>query len=67
MSEYTGFNFAQIQDLDVFEYFALLRDAVVYRCMQTEEGQKYLDKCWTLEQTAPDRKRLCEKFGKTTQ
>lgn len=64
VSEYTGFNFAQILELDVFEYQALLRDAVIYKYMQTEEGRDYLDRCWILEQTKPDRKRLREKFGK---
>ena len=53
-----------IGNLDVFEYFSLLRDAVIYKYMQTEAGQEYLDKCWMLEQTKPDRKRLREKFGK---
>jgi len=40
----------------------LLRDAVIFNHSQTEEGDKYLDKCWTLEQTEPDRKALREKF-----
>lgn len=53
-----------IGNLDVFEYFSLLRDAVIYKYMQTEQGREYLDKCWMLEQTKPDRKRLREKFGK---
>lgn len=53
-----------IGNLDAFEYFSLLRDAVIYKYMQTEEGREYLDKCWMLEQTKPDRKRLREKFGK---
>lgn len=53
-----------IGNLDVFEYFSLLRDAVIYKLMQTEEGREYLDKCWVLEQTKPDRKRLREKLGK---
>jgi hypothetical protein len=61
---YTGFNFAQIEELDVFEYWSMLHDAIIYRYMQTEEGQKYLEKCWILEQTKPDRKKLREKFGK---
>ena len=64
VSEYTGFNFAQIVALDAFEYQALLRDAVIYKCMQTKEGQEYLDRCWILEQTKPDRVKLREKFGK---
>jgi hypothetical protein len=64
VSEYTGFNFAQLSLLNVFEYWAILRDAVIYKYMQSEEGQEYLDRCWLLEQTAPDRERLRDKFGK---
>lgn len=64
MCDYTGFNFAQIGALNIIEYWALLRDAVIYKCMQTKEGQEYLDRCWVLEQTKPDRAKLREKFGK---
>jgi hypothetical protein len=32
--------------------------------MQTEEGREYLDKCYIMEQTSPNRKKLREKFGK---
>lgn len=64
MCEYTGLNFISIGNLDVFSYWSLLRDSVIYKYMQTEQGQEYLNKCWILEQTKPDRKRLREKFGK---
>jgi hypothetical protein len=50
--------------LEVFEYWLLLRDAAIYKYMQTEDGQKYLKKCWILEQTEPDRAALRKKFGK---
>jgi hypothetical protein len=53
-----------IGNLDVFNYWSILRDAVIYRYMQSEKGQEYLERCWMLEQTKPDRKRLREKFGK---
>jgi hypothetical protein len=62
--DYTGFNFAQIERLDVFEYWALLRDAVIYKYMQTEKGREYLERCWILEQTKPDRAKLRKRFGK---
>lgn len=64
VSDYTGFNFMQVEELDVFVYYALLRDAVIHKYMQTEDGQEYLEKCWILEQTEPDRVRLREKFRK---
>jgi len=42
----------------------LLRDAYIYKLNQTQKGQEYLEKCWILEQTEPDRKKLRERFGK---
>ncbi len=64
VSEYTGFDFAQILEFDVFEYQAILRDAVIYKYMKTEEGQKYLERCWIYEQTKPERAKLREKHGR---
>ena len=62
--DYTGFNFTQIEEMNVIEYWSLLRDAVIYKYMQTEEGEKYLERCWILEQTSPDRAKLRKKFGR---
>jgi hypothetical protein len=47
-----------------FEYWLMLRDAVIYSYKQTEEGQKYLDKCWRMEQVKPDREGLRKKIRK---
>lgn len=62
--DYTGYNFRDIDDLEVFEFWLLLRDSYIYKLKQSEEGMKYLDKCWILEQTKPDRQALREHFGK---
>lgn len=62
VSEYTGFNFILIEELEVFEFWLYLRDAVVYKYMQTEEGKKYLENCWRMEQTKPDRKAIRNKM-----
>lgn len=64
MFEYTGYDFERIESLELFEYWLLLRDAVIYKNIQTEEGMEYLEKCWILDQTSPDRKKLREKVGK---
>jgi hypothetical protein len=53
-----------LDDLEVFEYWLLLRDAVIYNHMQSEEGNKYLENCWRMEQVNPDRKRIREKMEK---
>lgn len=62
--DYTGFNFDRVEELHVFEFWLLLRDAVVYNYRQTQEGREYLDKCWRLEQTKPDREGLRRKLKK---
>lgn len=62
--EYTGYNFDRLDELDVFEYWLLLRDAVVYNYMQTEEGREYLENCWRIEQTNPDRESLRKKVSR---
>lgn len=63
VSDYTGYNFADIEELGVFQYWLFLRDAVIYNCNQTEEGQEYLNNCWRINQTKPDIDKL-RKIGK---
>lgn len=63
VSEYTGLSFLEIMELDLFEYWSLLRDAVIYNNSMTEDGRKWLRNAWRISQTEPDRKRLHEKFG----
>ena len=63
VSEYSGLSFSEVMDLDLFEYWGLLRDAVIYNSSITEDGRKWLRNAWRLTQTEPDRKRLYEKFG----
>ena len=57
-------NFLEIEDLPIDTYFLLMRDAFIYKQSQSEVGRDYLEKCWILEQTEPDRKALRQKFGK---
>lgn len=64
VSEYSGLNFLELEDLPIDTYFLLMRDAFIYKQNQTEAGREYLEKCWILEQTEPDRKALRKKFGK---
>lgn len=64
VSDYTRHNFSEILELDIVTFWAWLHDAAVYNCEKTEEGQDYLEKCWTNSQTEPDRIALREIFGK---
>lgn len=64
VAQYTGLNILQVEELDYLDYLIYRRDAFIDRMSQSEEGTKYLDKAWRLEQTAPDRDSLRAKFGK---
>ena len=64
ISEYTGLNFNEINDLECFEHWLYLRDAFIYNYSSTDEGKSYLEKCWLLQQDSQDRNALRELFGK---
>lgn len=49
-------------ELDIFTFKRLLVDSFVHKMSQSEEGRDYLEQCWMLKQTKPDRKSLREKF-----
>lgn len=64
VAEYSGLNFHQVGQLDYGIYLLWLRDAYIAGLNRTEEGRQYLDNCWRMEQTKPDRAKLHSKFGK---
>ena len=64
VSEYTGLNFHQVGELDYGVYLLWLRDAYIYTLNRSEEGREYLDDCWRMEQTKPDRAKLHQTLGK---
>ena len=64
VSKYTGLSILQVEELDYLDYLRYRRDAFIYRMSQTEEGEKYLNNAWRLEQTKPDRESLRKNFGK---
>lgn len=49
--------------MDLFTYWALLHDAIVYNSAQTAEGRKWLHNAWRLTQVTPDYEKLHEKYG----
>lgn len=61
--DYTGFSFAEIENLNFIEYYLYLRDGHIYKLNQTEEGRDYLERCWVSQQTQPDRTALRQLFG----
>ena len=64
VSDYSGFNFNEVHNLGIFEYFGLLHDAVVWNCSQCKEGLEYLENAWNYSQTSPDRNQLRKIFGR---
>ena len=63
VSDYTGLNMLEVENLDVVDYLSYRRDAFIYALSQTEKGREYLSNAYRLEQTAPDRKSLRDQFG----
>lgn len=63
MADYCGIKLTDVWELCCYTYRMLLRDALIEKLSSTSGGREYLKKCWILEQTEPDRKRLREEFG----
>lgn len=64
VADYLNISLFEVYEMQIFEYWFIARDSVIYYYKQTEEGEKYLEKCWIMEQTKPDRTSLRKKFGK---
>ena len=64
MADYTGLTFFEVGQLDYIQYLIWRRDAYIHMLSRTEDGQKYLDDCWRMEQTKADRAALRKKLGR---
>ena len=62
--DYLNFLISDVQEMPIDLYLYFMREANIHRLMQTKEGREYLDNCWRMEQTKPDRKKLREKMRK---
>jgi hypothetical protein len=62
--DYTRLNLFEIQDLDLDVYLFYMREAFIHKMNQTKEGREYLENCWRMQQSKPDRKKLREKYRK---
>ncbi len=62
--DYARLNFFEVEHLPIDIYLGLQRDAYIFNLQQTESGREYLEQCWILSQTEPDRGALREKFGR---
>jgi hypothetical protein len=64
VADYARISLFDVSRLCYYDYLVLLRDAVIYHLSQSEGGRDYLEQCWVLEQTTPDRGKLRARFGK---
>lgn len=64
VSDYTGYNFDECLELDCYTFKILVKDSLIDKMSKTKEGQEYLEKCWLIRQTEPDKKALRQKFKK---
>lgn len=62
--DYLNITIFDVQEMPIDLYLYFMREANIHKLMQTKEGRKYLDNCWRMEQTKPDRKKLREKMRK---
>ena len=62
VAEYAGLSLPEVRELEYVQYLTWRRDAFIQLLSRTEEGQKYLDNAWRMEQTEPDREGLRRKF-----
>ncbi len=64
MADYARLSLLEVRALDYIQYLVWRRDAYIHMLSRTEEGQKYLDNAWRMEQTEPDRAKLRKKLGR---
>lgn len=62
--DYLNITIFNVQEMPIDLYLYFMREANIHKLMQTKEGREYLDNCWRMEQTKPDRKKLREKMRK---
>ena len=55
VSDYTGYNFGRVYELEIFEYWGYLHDAFVWEHSGSKQGREYLEKAYDYQQTEPDR------------
>lgn len=60
--EYTLLDFNQVVELDCYTFRILLRDSIIYKLRQTEDGVDYLENAYILSQSSPNKALLRDKF-----
>lgn len=60
MADYLGTTVMEVMEIDIVDFLALVRDAVIVHNLQTKEGKEYLRKCRLYEEGKPDMKAINE-------
>ena len=64
MADYANLSILEALELPMDVFLLYLRDSFIFHCRKSQSGMEYLENCWDLEQTEPDRKRLRNQYGK---
>lgn len=62
--DYTGLNLLQIQEMQIDDFLFIARESFINEMNATEDGREYLENCWRLAQTKPDREAIRSHFKK---
>lgn len=60
--DYLNISIFDIQEMPIDLYMYFMREAYIHELSQKKEGKEYLENCWRMEQTEPDRKKIREKI-----
>ena len=60
--DYLNISICDVQDMPIDLYLFFMREAFISKMLETKEAQEYLENCWRLEQTKPDRQKIREKM-----
>jgi len=64
VADYANISILEAEQLPLDLFLLYLRDGFIHYNRQFEAGRAYLEECWYLEQTEPDRNRLRDQYGK---
>ena len=60
--DYLNISIFDVQEMQIDLYLYFMRESYIYTLSQTEKGRKYLEDCYRMTQTKPDRKKIREKI-----
>lgn len=64
VADFAGLSLLQVMALDVFSFWALLRDAIIWNHSGTKKGREWLKNAHRLTITEPEEDKLNRKYGK---